>query len=110
MAGNPRAVARRRRPRWPTALADLDLLVSIDLYRNATGELADVDLPATDWFERPDLNTFTQGVQGTPHVQLTDAVVEPRAERKPETEIFALLAEAMGIPAAFGSGHRRPSR
>lgn len=87
-----------------SAFADLDLLVSIDLYRNATAELAHVILPATDAFERPDLNAFTQGVQGTPHIQLTDAVVPPHAERKHETEIFALLAEAMGVPAGLGTG------
>jgi anaerobic selenocysteine-containing dehydrogenase len=103
VAGNP-ALSLAGATEVTEALGDLDLLVSIDLYRNATGELAHVNLPATDWFERPDLNTFTQGVQTTPHVQLTEAVVEPRGERKPEAEIFALLAEAMGFAAAFGPG------
>ena len=86
------------------AFAQLDLLVSVDLYRNATAELAHVALPATDWFERADLNTFTQGVQTTPHIQFTDAVVEARAERKPETEIFALLCEAMDLGPLGESG------
>ena len=103
MAGNP-ALSFGGATEVATALADLDLLVCVDLYRNATGELADINLPATDWFERPDLNTFTQGVQAIPHIQLTEALVEPRAERKPEAEIFALLSEAMGFPAAFGPG------
>jgi len=103
VAGNP-ALSLGGATEMADALADLDLLVCVDLYRNATGELADVNLPATDWFERPDLNTFTQGVQTIPHVQLTEAMVEPHAERKPETEIFSLLTEAMGMAPAFGPG------
>ena len=86
------------------ALGELDLLVSVDLYRNATAELAHVALPATDWFERPDLNAFTQGVQMTPHIQLTAAVTEPRAGRKHETEIFALLSTAMGVEPLVAPG------
>ena len=65
VAGNP-ALSLGGAADMAEALADLDLLVCVDLYRNATGELADVNLPATDWFERPDLNTFTQGVQAVP--------------------------------------------
>jgi anaerobic selenocysteine-containing dehydrogenase len=103
VAGNP-ALSLGGATEMAEALADLDLLVCVDLYRNATGELAHVNLPATDWFERPDLNTFVQGVQTVPHIQFTEALVEPHAERKPEAEIFGLLSEAMGIPAAFGPG------
>lgn len=79
------------------AFAQLDLLISVDLYRNATAEMAHVVLPATDWYERPDLNAFVQGVQARPHIQFTDAMVEPAGERRHETEIFNLLAEAMGL-------------
>jgi anaerobic selenocysteine-containing dehydrogenase len=85
-------------------LADLDLLVSIDYYRNATGELADYLLPAADWYERPDLSTFTQGTQLVPHIQYTDAVVAPRAERRTEADIFGLLSAAMGIDPVFPPG------
>ena len=103
VAGNP-ALSLGGATEVEDALADLDLLVCVDNYRNATGELAHVNLPATDWFERPDLNTFTQGVQTIPHIQLTEALVAPRAGRKPEAEIFGLLSEAMGVPPAFGAG------
>lgn len=103
IAGNP-ALSFAGGSAVAEALGELDLLVSIDLYRNATGELAHVNLPAADWFERPDLNVFTQGVQAVPHVQYTEAIVQPRAERRTEAEIFALLSEAMGLPATFGSG------
>ncbi len=103
LAGNP-ALTCGDATATGAALADLDLLVSIDLYRNATAELAHVALPAADWFERPDVNTFTQGVQLTPHVQLTEALIEPRFERKTEAEIFDLLGHEMGVGGAFGVG------
>ncbi|MEZ5167300.1 MAG: molybdopterin-dependent oxidoreductase [Acidimicrobiales bacterium] len=101
VAGNP-ALSFAGADAVDEALRDLDLLVSIDMYRNATGELAHVVLPATDWFERADLNVFTQGTQVVPHVQWTGPVVEPRGERRTEPEIFAALADAMGMPAVFG--------
>ncbi len=103
VAGNP-ALSFGDASATGAALAHLDLLVCVDLYRNATAELAHVVLPAADWFERPDLNTFTQGVQLTPHVQLTDPMVEPRHERKTEAEIFELLGDAMGVGGQFGTG------
>jgi len=84
------------------ALADLDLLVTVDFYRNATGELADHVLPTRDWFEREDLNTFVQGTQVTPFVQWTGPVVEPRGERRTEQWIFAELAARMGHDPVFG--------
>lgn len=84
------------------AFADLDLLVTVDYYRNATGELAHFVLPAADWFEREDLNTFVQGTQPEPYVQWSGPVVAPLGERRTERDILADLAERMGITPAFG--------
>jgi anaerobic selenocysteine-containing dehydrogenase len=84
------------------ALASLDLLVTVDYYRNATGELADHVLPAADWFEREDLNTFVQGTQLDPYVQWTGPLVEPAGERRTERQIFADLTGRMGMDPAFG--------
>lgn len=83
------------------ALADLDLLVAVDLYRNATGELADYALPAADWFEREDLNVFVQGTQTEPYVQWTGPIVEPAAERRTERAVFTALTERLGLPVFF---------
>lgn len=83
------------------ALASLDLLVTVDLYRNATGELAHWALPATDWFEREDLNTFVQGTQVTPYVQWAGPIVEPVGERRTERRIFNDIAERAGAPIMF---------
>ncbi|MCD9622275.1 molybdopterin-containing oxidoreductase family protein [Rhabdothermincola salaria] len=84
-----------------TALADLDLLVTIDYYRNATGEMADYVLPAADWFEREDLNTFVQGTQPVPYVQWTAPVVAPAGERRTERDVFAALSDRLGHPPIF---------
>lgn len=100
VAGNP-ALSIGGGDRLARALASLDLLVSIDFYRNATGELADWALPAADWFEREDLNYFVQGVQRRPYLQWTDAVVPPRAERQPDWWIFSRLLQELGKPSFF---------
>ncbi len=84
------------------AFESLDLMVSVDYYRNATGELADHVLPAADWFEREDLNTFVQGTQLQPYVQWTGPIVAPAGERRSERTIFAELTERMGEVPVFG--------
>lgn len=101
VAGNP-ALSIGGGDRLTEALAGLDLLVTVDLYRNATGELADHVLPARDWFEREDLNTFVQGTQVTPFLQWSGPIVEPDADRRTEQWIFADLGERLGFPPIFG--------
>lgn len=101
-AGNP-ALTMGGGPELAEALESLDLLVTVDMYRNATGELADWVLPATDWFEREDLNTFVQGTQLTPYVQWAGPIVEPIGERRTERRIFTDIAEAAGAPVMFGN-------
>ena len=99
-AGNP-ALTVGGGERLTDALGSLDLLVSIDLYRNATGELGHYVLPATDQFEREDLNTFVQGVQRTPFVQWTPQVCEPEGEAREEWRICSDLVRAMGKEPAL---------
>ena len=102
-AGNP-ALTMGGGPELAEALASLDLLVTVDLFRNATGELADWALPATDWFEREDLNTFVQGTLVTPYVQWAGPIVEPIGERRTEQQIFNDIAELAGAPIMFPNG------
>lgn len=83
------------------AFAGLELLVSIDFYRNATAELADWVLPAADWFEREDLNFFVQGVQRAPYLQWTDRVVAPTHQRKEDWWILSRIQQEMGLPSLF---------
>ena len=101
MAGNP-VLSIGGGDELAATLDDLELLVTVDYYRNATGELADYVLPAADWFEREDLNTFVQGTQPDPFVQWTGPLVERRDERRTEQDIFAALLTRLGIEPAFG--------
>jgi anaerobic selenocysteine-containing dehydrogenase len=107
LAGNP-ALSVGGGVHLSESLASLDLLVSIDLYRNATGELADFVLPATDQFEREDINVFVQGVQSEPFVQWTPRVAEPDGEQREEWRILADLLEAMGRSPLLESGTTDP--
>ncbi len=100
VAGNP-VLSVGGEERWREALASLELLVVIDLFRNATGEYAHYLLPTTDMLERPDVNFCGLGMQYEPYVQLTDAVVPPAAERREEWWICARLQRAMGLPSVL---------
>jgi anaerobic selenocysteine-containing dehydrogenase len=86
------------------ALESLDLLVCVDLYRNATGEYADWLLPSADMYERADINITGLGLQHRPWVQFTEPVVAPRGERREEWWIFGRLAQAMGLRSPFDQG------
>jgi anaerobic selenocysteine-containing dehydrogenase len=107
VAGNP-ALSIGGSGRLQGALRSLDLLVSIDLYRNATGELADYVLPATDQYEREDLNTFVQGVQRTPYVQWTARVTEPDGQQREEWRFLADLMAALDYPVMLDSAVADP--
>jgi anaerobic selenocysteine-containing dehydrogenase len=96
IAGNP-LLSMANETRLREALASLDLLVCIDLYRNVTGELAHYLLPATDQFEREDLTYAGLGLQAQPHVQYTPRVVAPRDERREEWWILARLCQELGL-------------
>ncbi len=100
VAGNP-VLSIGGGDRLTKALEQLDVLVCIDLYRNATGELATHLLPAADMLEREDLNVTGVGLSQKPFVQFTAAVVPPGAERKTEWWACQRLLQAMGKPCAL---------
>ncbi|MDG2278753.1 MAG: molybdopterin-dependent oxidoreductase [Pseudomonadales bacterium] len=87
--------------RMREAIKQLDLLVCVDIYRNATGEYADYVLPAAGAYEREDVNVTGMGLQFQPSVQFTGAVVTPAYERKPDWWIYEKLAQKMGLQSAF---------
>ena len=100
MAGNPLlSVAGEAHLR--RAFGKLELIVVLDLFRNATGELADYVLPCADMLERRDINICGLGMQYQPYAQYTDAVVPPAAERREEWWILNRLLQAMGRPSLF---------
>lgn len=106
-AGNP-LLSCPNTERMEKALGELELIVSVDLFRNETGNLAHYLLPATSFFERPDLPMPANGFQPEPYLQWSDAVVKPEGEQRDEWWIYSELARACGtrlfgqqVPGAF---------
>jgi anaerobic selenocysteine-containing dehydrogenase len=83
------------------AFAKLDLLATVDIYRSATGELADYVLPVTDGLERVDINLHGNAMQPIPYVQYVDAVVPPAFGRRNGWWIVERLSQAMGLDSAL---------
>lgn len=84
----------------------LDIMVSIDLYRTATGEISDYVLPAADWIERADVTAQGSGLQLMPYVQYADALEPPAAERRTDAWILSRLAMAVSGADAVAEGIR----
>jgi anaerobic selenocysteine-containing dehydrogenase len=100
LAGNP-LLSMPGEARLRKALPMLELMISVDLYRNATAEYADYILPTPDWLERSDVNILANGVQPHPYAQYTEAVVPPRHGRMPDWWILARMEQELGIASAL---------
>lgn len=100
LGGNPRLTVGGEGA-FRAACNNLDLMVSFDLFRQATGELSDYILPSTDWLEHPDISLLPNGFQVFPHVQYTDAMVAPHADRRDGWWVMNRLLQAMGEPSAL---------
>jgi formate dehydrogenase len=107
MSGNP-LLSIAGEDRLRKAFEQLELLVVIDIYPNATAEHAHVLLPATDQYERDDLNIVNIGTSARPFAQYTPAVVEPVGERRPEWWIAHRLLQEMGLPSILDDEHPDP--
>jgi len=83
-------------PRWREARERLDLLVVVDPAMTETAELADYVLPTPCGYEKWEWAGFPKGHPQI-CVQLRPPVVPGPAEALPEPEIYARLAEAMGL-------------
>ncbi|MCZ4548508.1 molybdopterin-containing oxidoreductase family protein [Gordonia rubripertincta] len=91
------------------AFGKLELIVTIDLYRTVTGEMADYVLAATDWLEREDINFLnTMGVAMEPYVQYTPAVVAPAGERRDDWWILSRILQEMGVATLLDDPHPDP--
>ena len=86
--------------RLQEALGKLELLVSIDLFRNETANLAHYILPSTTFLERADvpyaIQTFV-GSQPVRYVHYVDPVLEPPPGVREEWWIYTRLARASGV-------------
>jgi anaerobic selenocysteine-containing dehydrogenase len=102
--GNP-LITMANAGRLKKAFEQLELLVTVDLFRNETGSVAHYVLPATSPFERPDLPfifPLMLGLQKTPYMQGTEAMVSPPGEARDEASIYLDLCRASGVNL-FGS-------
>ncbi len=99
-ASNPLLACSNPSGRLDEALEKLELLVSIDLFRNETGNLAHYILPAPTWMERPEIPYALQSFAGctpTPYMIYADAILEPPPGVRHEWWIFTRLADALGV-------------
>ncbi len=100
ISGNP-LISLGNSDRLDEAFAKLEFLLVIDIYHTATAEMADYILPATDMYERPDINLCGLGMQAQPFVQMTDALVSAKADRKPEWWILGKIEQAAGYESVL---------
>lgn len=102
--GNP-LITMANAGRLKKAFGELELLVTLDLFRNETGSMAHYVLPATSPLERPDLPfifPLMLGLQKKPYLQATRAILEPKGEQRDEATIYLQLCRAAGVDL-FGS-------
>jgi len=78
------------------AFRALDFRVVVDQFLTDTAREADIVLPAKSMFEQSDVI----GAYWHAYLQLKQKVIEPPGEVKPETEIYRLLAERLGLAEA----------
>jgi anaerobic selenocysteine-containing dehydrogenase len=97
LCGNPITSAPDE-TRLRQAFQTLDLLVSIDIFQNQTGDEADLLLPATTWLERFDLGAWNAAFVQAPFIDSTPPMRPAPAETRPEWRIFADLSLAAGRP------------
>ncbi|MBW2274955.1 MAG: molybdopterin-dependent oxidoreductase [Deltaproteobacteria bacterium] len=99
-ASNPFLACSNPGGRLEEAFEKLELLVSIDLFRNEVGNLAHYILPATTWLERPEVPYALQSFAGctpTPYMIYADAILEPPPGVRHEWWMFTRLASALGV-------------
>lgn len=97
--GNP-LITMANAGRLKKAFESLELLVTLDLFRNETGSVAHYVLPATTPLERADLPfifPLMLGLQKKPYMQVTRALVEPEHEQRDEASIYLDLCRAAGV-------------
>lgn len=74
------------------ALKTLDFLVDVDLFLTDTAKLCDIVLPACTSFERSELKAWGGG-----YLTVTQPVIEPLYQSKPDIRIICELARKMGL-------------
>jgi formate dehydrogenase len=96
-AGNP-VVSGPNGDKLDRALAQLDLLVVIDLVQRESHRHAHWLLPVAHWLERDDLLSLTSGLTDELYAHFGRSAVEPPPGVREEWRIFTDLALAMKMP------------
>ena len=99
-ASNPLLACGNPDGRLQRAMSELDLLVSVDLFRNETGNLAHYILPATTWMERSGMPYALQsfvGCTATPYLYASGPALEPPPGVRHEWWIYVRLADKLGV-------------
>ncbi|UCC48204.1 MAG: molybdopterin-dependent oxidoreductase [Gemmatimonadota bacterium] len=78
------------------AFRALELRVVVDQFLTDTAREADIVLPAKTMFEQSDVI----GAYWHSYIQLKQKVIEPPGDVKPESEIYGLLGQRLGLPEA----------
>ena len=102
--GNP-LITMANAGRLRDAFRKLELLVTLDLFKNETGSIAHYVLPCTSPLERPDLPfifPLMLGLQERPYLQATDALLAPPGDVRDEASIYLDLCRESGV-SLFGS-------
>ncbi|MCG5431756.1 molybdopterin-dependent oxidoreductase [Mycobacterium sp. MYCO198283] len=100
-SGNP-VISGPDGAKLDAALAQLELLVAVDLVQRESHRHAHWLLPAVHWLERDDLPAFTSSMHDEPFVQLGAKAVDPPPGAREEWRIWVDLAIAMRRPL-FGA-------
>jgi anaerobic selenocysteine-containing dehydrogenase len=93
-----------------SALGELELMVSLDIYVNETNRHAHYVLPATTFLEREDVPVAFLGFYSTPFIQVTDRVVEPAGEAREEWRVIDEIARRLGLAPYSMAPLRRLAR
>jgi formate dehydrogenase len=96
-SGNP-VVSGPDGAKLDAALAQLELLVVVDLVQRESHRHAHWLLPAVHWLERDDLPAFTSSMHDEPYVQFGGKAIEPPPGAREEWRIWVDLAIAMRKP------------
>ncbi|MGQ0464171.1 MAG: molybdopterin-containing oxidoreductase family protein [Sporichthyaceae bacterium] len=96
-AGNP-VVSGPDGDKLDAALAELDLLVVLDMVQRESHRHAHWLLPAAHWLERDDLHSLTSQLQDQPYFHYGRRAVDPPPGVREEWRFFTDLTLALGKP------------
>ena len=99
--GNP-VVAGPQGAVLDDALADLDLLVAVDMVQRESHRHAHWLIPGTHWLERDEFAPFASMTTELPFVQFTPRAVAPPETVALEPDFFHRLGQALGLPGYDG--------